>query len=232
MRFIEALGRQSSSGGRVYIVGGGSAVLYGWRTATVDVDVKLDPEPVGAFEAIRQLKDELGINVELASPDLFIPELPAWRERSVYIGRFGQVDFYHYDFYAQALAKVPRMLSGHRRGRLSRQGRSRSVDAWFRTRRPVMTIDPSLPGSDIVLKGLDDLAADRLSPEALVVIAAAPRLRRLGIDVPERHRDQTAELELYELLGRAGSVDPYSAYNALLRSVVSFAAALEHRTSP
>ena len=112
MRFMEALGRRSSGAGRVYIVGGGSAVLYGWRSATVDVDVKLDPEPAGAFGAINRLKDELQINVELASPDMFIPELPGWRERSVHIGRYGQVDFYHYDLYAQALAKIER---GHSR---------------------------------------------------------------------------------------------------------------------
>jgi hypothetical protein len=111
-RFIEALGQRSSSPGRVYIVGGGSAVLYGWRSSTVDVDIKLDPEPAGAFGAIGRLKDELRINVELASPEQFIPELPGWRERSVHIGRYGQVDFYHYDFYAQALAKIER---GHSR---------------------------------------------------------------------------------------------------------------------
>ncbi|MBN1611612.1 MAG: hypothetical protein JW940_33565 [Polyangiaceae bacterium] len=112
MRFIEALGQRSSSAGRAYIVGGGSAVLYGWRSSTVDVDIKLDPEPAGAFGAIGRLKDELEINVELASPEQFIPELPGWHERSVHIGRYGQVDFYHYDFYAQALAKIER---GHSR---------------------------------------------------------------------------------------------------------------------
>lgn len=105
---LERLGNQSKSAGTVYVVGGGSAVLYGWRPTTVDVDLKLDPEPAGVFGAIRRLKDELQINVELASPDLFIPPLPGWRERSVFIGRFGEVDFYHYDFYSQALAKIER----------------------------------------------------------------------------------------------------------------------------
>ncbi len=92
-----------------------------------------------------------------------------------------------------------------------------------------MTLDPALPGCQTVVKGLNDLASERLSAEALVVTAAAPRLRRLGIEVPERPLENAAELELYDLLVRSAVPDPYSAYNALLRSVVSFAAALEHR---
>lgn len=57
------------------ILGGATALLAGWRTATVDLDLKLDPEPEGAFAAIAQIKEELGVNVELASPAEFLPEL-------------------------------------------------------------------------------------------------------------------------------------------------------------
>lgn len=112
LRLLERLGAESKSGGVVYVVGGGSAVLHGWRPTTVDVDLKLDPEPAGVFDAIRRLKDELQVNIELAAPDQFIPALAGWRERSVFIARHGKVDFYHYDFYAQALAKIER---GHAR---------------------------------------------------------------------------------------------------------------------
>ena len=108
---MEGIGRSCRGGGRVYLVGGASAVLIGWREMTVDADLKLDPEPPGAFEAIAKLKDSLDMNVELAAPDQFIPPLPGWRERSRFIARHGDVDFYHYDFYAQALAKIER---GHR----------------------------------------------------------------------------------------------------------------------
>ena len=78
---------------------------------TVDVDLKADPEPPGFFEAIATLKDELGINIELASPSDFIPELPGWRSRSPLIARYGQVDFHHYDPYSQALSKLERSHS-------------------------------------------------------------------------------------------------------------------------
>jgi hypothetical protein len=42
----------------------------------------------------------------------FIPELPGWEERSPLIAREGVLSFHHYDFYAQALAKIER---GHAR---------------------------------------------------------------------------------------------------------------------
>lgn len=48
------------------------------------------------------------VNVEIAAPSDFIPELPGWQECSRYITRVGKADFYHYDFYAQALAKIER----------------------------------------------------------------------------------------------------------------------------
>lgn len=57
------------------MTGGASAVIYGWRESTVDVDLKFDPEPKGAFAMIPIIKDKLDINVELASPDLFIPAI-------------------------------------------------------------------------------------------------------------------------------------------------------------
>ena len=107
-QLMRRLGEEARGPGRVYLVGGASAVIMGWRQTTVDVDLKLDPEPPGVFEAIARAKDALDINVELAAPDEFIPPLADWQGRSVYIVRHGQVDFFHYDFYAQALAKIER----------------------------------------------------------------------------------------------------------------------------
>jgi len=75
---------------------------------TVDVDLKLEPEPPGIFEAIAALKDELDLNVELVSPDQFLPLLPDWSDRSTFLERHGQVEFFHYDFRVQALTKLAR----------------------------------------------------------------------------------------------------------------------------
>jgi hypothetical protein len=111
-QILERLGREAKGPGAVYVTGGASALLIGWRQSTVDLDLKFSPEPEGIFEAIPQIKIELNANIELASPADFIPEVPGWRSRSRPVGRFGQVDFFHYDFVSQALAKIER---GHAR---------------------------------------------------------------------------------------------------------------------
>lgn len=102
------LAKRCKSPGRIYVVGGTTAVLSGWRESTADIDMKISPEPQGIFEAIRDLKNELQINIELASPDDFMPPLPGWEGRSQFIATLHGVTFYHYDFYAQALSKILR----------------------------------------------------------------------------------------------------------------------------
>jgi hypothetical protein len=102
--FMAELGNRVRGPGRIYLAGGATALLHGWRSTTIDVDLKPDPEPPGLFEALAVLKDELDINVELASPDQFIPAVPGWRERSLFIARHGQIEFFHYDPYGQALS--------------------------------------------------------------------------------------------------------------------------------
>lgn len=110
--FMRELGRESIAAGRVYFTGGASAVLLEWRESTIDIDLKLGPTAEPLLRVIPRLKESLQVNVELASPGDFIPELPGWQDRSPFIAREGRVDFHHYDFYAQALSKIER---GHQR---------------------------------------------------------------------------------------------------------------------
>ncbi|HEX7771008.1 MAG TPA: DUF6036 family nucleotidyltransferase [Pyrinomonadaceae bacterium] len=107
-QFMRGLGRAARTSARIYFVGGVSAVLLGWRETTIDIDLKLVPEANEILKALPDLKERLHVNVELASPDDFIPPLPGWEERSSFIAREGEIDFFHYDFYAQALAKIER----------------------------------------------------------------------------------------------------------------------------
>jgi hypothetical protein len=89
--------------------------------------------------------------------------------------------------------------------------------------------DLSLPGGDLIAAGIEDLRAGRETAAALLVAIGAPRLRRLGFDVP----DTVAEPErrLYEML--AGSEDDaaHGRYNALVRRLVSFERASESAVS-
>jgi uncharacterized nucleotidyltransferase DUF6036 len=111
---MRELAIDSRAAGRVYITGGASAVLLDWRTSTLDIDIKILPEDDRVIRALAPLKERLQVNVELASPSDFIPELPGWQDRSPFIARQGQLSFHHYDFYAQCLAKIER---GHRKDR-------------------------------------------------------------------------------------------------------------------
>ncbi len=105
--FMHALGGAGVPA-RVYFTGGATAVLMGWRPTTIDVDVKLVPDPDPLLRLIPRLKEELRLNVELAAPADFIPVRPDWEARSLLIQQSGSVTFYHYDLCAQALAKVER----------------------------------------------------------------------------------------------------------------------------
>ncbi|MGH7654165.1 MAG: DUF6036 family nucleotidyltransferase [Gemmatimonadaceae bacterium] len=110
--FVAALADAATSETDVFLVGGTSAVLVGWRATTMDVDLVMRPESDAMLRAIPALKERLRINIELASPDQFIPVPAGWEERSPLIARVGLVTFRHYDFAAQALAKIER---GHAR---------------------------------------------------------------------------------------------------------------------
>ncbi len=77
-----------------------------------------------------------------------------------------------------------------------------------------------VPGSELVGKGLDDLRAHRDSIEALVVSIGAARLRAAGFDVAEPI--DSPEHELYALLAERDGDGAHSAYNALIRRLVSF----------
>ena len=93
---------------RVYLTGGATAVLEGWRESTVDVDLLFEPDSDELLREIPTLKESLGLNIELVSPPDFIPELPGWRDRSPLLFRTGNVDVHHFDPYSQALSKIER----------------------------------------------------------------------------------------------------------------------------
>ena len=107
----EALGRLAPRPTRIYLTGGASAVLEGWRSSTVDVDLRIEPDTDGLLRALPALKEKLKLNVELASPPDFIPALPGWEQRSPVAFSAGNVEVRHFDFYSQALSKIERGFS-------------------------------------------------------------------------------------------------------------------------
>lgn len=102
------LGRVARADTTLYLTGGATAVLEGWRPMTKDVDLRLEPDSDELLRRIATLKEELDVNVELASPPDFIPELPGWRDRSPFVSQEGRVTVRHFDPYSQALSKIER----------------------------------------------------------------------------------------------------------------------------
>lgn len=88
-----------------------------------------------------------------------------------------------------------------------------------------MEISEALPGADLIRAGLRDLAAGVESIEALLVLVGAPRLRRLGLNVPDT--PFFPEDRLYEKLAADDSDSAHARYNALIRKLVSFERAAE-----
>ena len=105
---LRELGRHAKAPARVYLTGGATAVLEGWRSSTIDVDLSFEPEDDALLRVLPELKERLDVNIELVAPGDFIPALPDWRDRSPFVCRVGVIDVYHLDPYSQALSKVER----------------------------------------------------------------------------------------------------------------------------
>jgi hypothetical protein len=78
----------------------------------------------------------------------------------------------------------------------------------------------TLPGADLIERGAADLSAKHETIEALLVSIGAPRLRSVGIELTTPIA--SPEHKLYALLATQKGDAAHSAYNALIRRLVSF----------
>ena len=88
-------------------------------------------------------------------------------------------------------------------------------------------LEITLPGNELVEAGLADLLKNRVTDCSLLVLIAAPRLRRLGIEIPSQVPAQPFEHQLYARLEERLGAAAHSHYNSLIRRIVSYAHALE-----
>jgi len=93
-------------------------------------------------------------------------------------------------------------------------------------------MNSALPGAELIEAGLIDLREQRETAAALFVAIGAPRLRRLGIELPNP-LPENPEHRLYALLAKDEPDSAHSRYNAFIRRLVSFerAAECEHGIS-
>ena len=113
--FLVKLGMEFHHPARLYLVGGTTLVYEGLREQSLDIDISYevaDEHDAEFTRVLRKLKDEMQVNVELASPGDFIPLPAGWKERARHVGRFGLVDVFHFDLYSTALSKIERGREG------------------------------------------------------------------------------------------------------------------------
>ena len=79
----------------------------------------------------------------------------------------------------------------------------------------------TLPGNDLIATGIQDLHQQRETIPALLVAIGAPKLRSLGLALPE-DLPSHPEHRLYDLLAVTEPDSAHSKYNALIRRLVSF----------
>jgi hypothetical protein len=87
-------------------------------------------------------------------------------------------------------------------------------------------MNDGLPGADLIETGVKDLYDGRETVAALLVAIGAPRLRRLGLELPDNLPDNP-EHRLYKLLAEDDSDSAHSRYNAFVRRLVSYERAAE-----
>lgn len=104
--FMKSVGRLMKKSATFYLTGGATAILYDFREGTIDIDIAGDMDELFSF--IPKLKERLQINIEMAKPTDFVPNLPGEKGRHIMIGTFGKATFMHFDPYAQAFSKIVR----------------------------------------------------------------------------------------------------------------------------
>lgn len=83
-----------------------------------------------------------------------------------------------------------------------------------------------LPGEDLIEAGIRDLHDARETVAALLVAIGSPRLKRLGLELPD-HLPANPEHRLYDLLSETDQDSAHSRYNAFIRRLVSYERAAE-----
>ena len=82
-------------------------------------------------------------------------------------------------------------------------------------------MEPLLPGEDLITTGLEDLRRNRETVASLLIAIGAPKLRALGLDLPDFDLPNP-EHRLYNLLAADNPDSAHSRYNALINRLVSF----------
>lgn len=109
--FLARLGERYEKPATLYLLGGSALLLLGSPRPTIDIDYLGTDIPSQMEElqlTIRQVADEMHIDVEAIPFQDFIPLPQDAQQRHVSVGQFGKLTAYVFDPYSIALSKIAR----------------------------------------------------------------------------------------------------------------------------
>ena len=129
-QFLHILARQFPEPSNLYLTGNAVFVHLGLRASTNNilqlVVETTDEERMVAL--IQRCASSLHLNVEFSSPEDLIPIPWTWQEKARYIGPYGYIDAFYFDFVSLALSKI------------ARSAESDLNDVWLLVRQKLLTL--------------------------------------------------------------------------------------------
>jgi hypothetical protein len=107
--FLEQLGSRYPKQATLHLLGGSALILLGSSRDTLDIDYVGDDIRKDDFQQfMEKVADEMELDVEAVPIEHFIPLPNGNEQRSIHIGKFGNVDVLIVDPYTIALSKLDR----------------------------------------------------------------------------------------------------------------------------
>ena len=106
--FLQELGKRSKTPTALYLIGGSALILLGATRETIDIDYLTKTHDRDLERVIKDLSNQLQLDVEYVPLEEFIPLPSKAEERHRLIGWYGKLSLYIFDPYSIALSKLDR----------------------------------------------------------------------------------------------------------------------------
>ncbi|MCC6261355.1 MAG: hypothetical protein IT311_10875 [Anaerolineales bacterium] len=107
--FLKKLGNRFPEPATLYLLGGSALILLGSSRDTLDIDyVGSDIQSDEFQKTLEEVAHELELETEAVPIQEFIPIAQTGLSRSLYFGKFGNIQAYIFDPYSIALSKLDR----------------------------------------------------------------------------------------------------------------------------
>lgn len=130
-QFLQTLGKHFQQPSNLYLAGEAALVHLGLRngtTSTLNVVIETTDEPM-MVTYIQRCAEQVHLSVDFTSPEDVVPIPWTWQDRSRYVGPYGYIDVFYFDFVSLALSN---MLQG---------GEQNLNDVWLLVRQRLVTLN-------------------------------------------------------------------------------------------